>query len=93
MPPPLTSPCVVACLQVRVVLGIHNDASETYNITSIMGSVNSPADFKTFIHNLTHQVRGGGARWCRRKGDRGADLDVRRVAGGPRGLAPATGAS
>lgn len=40
------------------MLGLHNDASEAYNITSIMGSVNSPADFKTYIHNLTHQVRG-----------------------------------
>lgn len=46
------------CTQVKVVVGIRNDATEAYNITSIMGSVNSPADFKTYIHNLTHQVRG-----------------------------------
>jgi hypothetical protein len=44
-------------VQIKVVLGIHNDAGEPYNITSIMGSVNSVADFKSFIHNLTHQVR------------------------------------
>lgn len=37
------------------MMGLHNDASEVYNITSVMGSVNSVADFKTFIHNLTHQ--------------------------------------
>lgn len=44
------------CAQVKVVVGIRNDAAEAYNISSIMGSVNSPADFKTYIHNLTHQV-------------------------------------
>jgi len=41
---------------VSVVLGIHNDASELYNITAIMGSLNTPTDFSIFIQNFTQQI-------------------------------------
>mmetsp|Transcript_17513 Transcript_17513/g.30054 ORF Transcript_17513/g.30054 Transcript_17513/m.30054 type:complete len:257 (-) Transcript_17513:618-1388(-) len=38
---------------IDIVLGIHNDGSETYNFTMIAGSLNSPADFNTHIQNFT----------------------------------------
>eukprot|EP00798_Chlamydomonas_sp_ICE-L_P028292 gene28292-31402_t len=41
---------------VDVVLGIRNDASEAYNVTSILGSLNSPMDFRMHIQNFTQQV-------------------------------------
>lgn len=41
---------------VKIDLGIHNDGSESYNISAIMGSLNSPQDFKVFFYNFTQQV-------------------------------------
>jgi hypothetical protein len=43
-------------MQIKVVLGIHNDGSEPYNISGIMGSLNSPTDFSMYIQNFTQQV-------------------------------------
>lgn len=42
--------------QVRVVLGIHNDADVAYNISAIMGSLNSPTDFSIYVQNFTQQL-------------------------------------
>ena len=44
-------------LQVEVVLGFHNEATMAYNVTAIMGSLNSPMDFSIFVQNFTNQVR------------------------------------
>mmetsp|Transcript_36631 Transcript_36631/g.81524 ORF Transcript_36631/g.81524 Transcript_36631/m.81524 type:complete len:238 (-) Transcript_36631:670-1383(-) len=41
---------------ITAVLGIHNDATEQYNITAIMGSLNSPNDFSIFVQNFTEQI-------------------------------------
>lgn len=41
---------------VTVVLGVHNDASEAYNVTAILGSLNSPMDFRMYIQNFTQSV-------------------------------------
>ncbi|MEW5307889.1 MAG: hypothetical protein WDW36_010258 [Sanguina aurantia] len=41
---------------VKVVLGIHNEGPETYNITAVMGSINAPNDFKVYVQNLTRQM-------------------------------------
>lgn len=46
----------VAGKEVKCVLGIHNDASEAYNITAILGSLNSPADFRLYVQNFTENV-------------------------------------
>lgn len=42
--------------KIKVVLGIHNDGVEAYNISGIMGSLNSPTDFATYIQNFTQQL-------------------------------------
>lgn len=42
--------------QIKAVLGLRNDASELYNITAILGSINMPADFKLYVQNFTEQV-------------------------------------
>lgn len=41
---------------VKVVVGIHNHASEPYNISAIMGSVNSPMDFSIYLLNFTQRL-------------------------------------
>eukprot|EP00798_Chlamydomonas_sp_ICE-L_P015427 gene15427-21510_t len=41
---------------VNVMLGIRNDASETYNVTAILGSLNSPMDFRMHIQNFTQMI-------------------------------------
>jgi len=43
--------------QIEVVLGFHNEATMAYNVTAIMGSLNSPMDFSIFVQNFTNQVR------------------------------------
>ncbi|KAG1674966.1 hypothetical protein FOA52_014761 [Chlamydomonas sp. UWO 241] len=46
----------VAGKPVKCVLGIHNDAAVAYNVTAIVGSLNSPGDFKLYIQNFTENV-------------------------------------
>lgn len=41
---------------VKVVAGIRNEASEAYNITAILGSVNMASDFRLYVQNFTEQV-------------------------------------
>lgn len=41
---------------VKVVLGLRNDAAEPYNVSAILGSLNSPIDFKRYFYNFTQQV-------------------------------------
>lgn len=41
---------------IKVVLGIHNDAAEMYNITAILGSLNMVGDFNMHVQNFTEQV-------------------------------------
>ncbi|GIL69103.1 hypothetical protein Vretimale_17308 [Volvox reticuliferus] len=41
---------------VKVVLGIRNEASEDYNISMIMGSLNSAQEFRSYYWNFTQQV-------------------------------------
>ena len=43
-------------LQVDVVLGLHNSAGETFNITHIAGSINAPQAFHYYVQNFTLQV-------------------------------------
>jgi hypothetical protein len=43
-------------MQIKVVISAHNDASKPYNITAVMGSLNSPSDFDLYIQNFTQQV-------------------------------------
>lgn len=43
-------------MQVTVLLGLHNEASEMYNVSAILGSLNSPTDFSIFVQNFTNQV-------------------------------------
>lgn len=38
---------------IDVVLGLHNDGSETYNISLVAGSLNSPADFSLHVQNFS----------------------------------------
>lgn len=42
--------------QIKVVAGIHNDASSGYNISAIMGSINIPNEFSQYIQNFTQQL-------------------------------------
>jgi len=42
--------------EIKVVISAHNDASKPYNITAVMGSLNSPMDFDLYIQNFTQQV-------------------------------------
>jgi hypothetical protein len=35
---------------------MRNDGSEPYNVSAIMGSLNSPVDFKRYFYNFTQQV-------------------------------------
>lgn len=44
-------------MQVKVVVGIHNEGPETYNITAVMGSINNVKNFKDYHQNFTTQVR------------------------------------
>ncbi|KXZ50707.1 hypothetical protein GPECTOR_15g391 [Gonium pectorale] len=46
----------IAGQAVKTVLGIRNDASEPYNISAIMGSLNNAADFRAYYWNFTQQV-------------------------------------
>mmetsp|Transcript_12282 Transcript_12282/g.30014 ORF Transcript_12282/g.30014 Transcript_12282/m.30014 type:complete len:240 (-) Transcript_12282:716-1435(-) len=39
---------------VDVVVGIHNDGSDSYNISMITGSLNSPVDFNVHVQNFTN---------------------------------------
>ncbi|PNH04580.1 Translocon-associated protein subunit alpha [Tetrabaena socialis] len=41
---------------VKVVLGVHNDASEPYNVSAIMGSLNNAQQFGTYYWNFTQQL-------------------------------------
>lgn len=41
-----------------VVLGFRNEGSETYNVTMIAGSLNSPVDFNVHVQNFTHMGYG-----------------------------------
>ncbi len=43
-------------VQADVVLGLRNEGSETYNISMIAGSLNSPVDFSVFVQNFTQMV-------------------------------------
>jgi translocon-associated protein subunit alpha len=38
---------------VDMVVGFHNEGSETYNVSLIAGSLNSPADFSLHVQNFT----------------------------------------
>lgn len=40
------------------MVGFHNGASTAYNISAIMGSLNSPLDFGIYVQNFTHQAYG-----------------------------------
>ena len=51
-------------MQVNVVLGFHNEATEAYNVTAIMGSLNSPTDFAIHVQNFTQQVQLSGSGGC-----------------------------
>lgn len=42
-----------------MVVSAHNDAKTPYNITAMMGSLNSPTDFEMYIQNFTQQVGRG----------------------------------
>lgn len=42
--------------EIKVVVSAHNEASKPYNITAMMGSLNSPSDFDVYIQNFTQQV-------------------------------------
>lgn len=42
--------------EIKVVVSAHNDAKTPYNITAMMGSLNSPTDFDMYIQNFTQQV-------------------------------------
>lgn len=41
---------------IKVVLGIHNDSPDLFNITAVLGSLNMVADFNQYIQNFTEQV-------------------------------------
>lgn len=41
--------------KIKVVLGLHNDATEVYNVTAIMGSLNIPMEFSGYVQNFTQQ--------------------------------------
>lgn len=43
---------------VDVLVGFRNGANEPYNVTAIMGSLNSPLDFSIYVQNFTHQAYG-----------------------------------
>jgi len=43
---------------IDVIAGFHNGASQPYNVTAIMGSLNSPLDFGIFVQNFTYQTYG-----------------------------------
>lgn len=46
-------------MQVKVVVGIRNEAAEKYNISAVMGSLNNAQDFRAYYWNFTQQVCGG----------------------------------
>lgn len=39
------------------MVAIHNDGIETYNISMITGSLNSPSDFNMHVQNFSNVVR------------------------------------
>ncbi|EFJ43001.1 hypothetical protein VOLCADRAFT_109993 [Volvox carteri f. nagariensis] len=41
---------------VKVVLGVRNEASENYNISMIMGSLNNAQEFRAYYWNFTQQL-------------------------------------
>lgn len=43
---------------IEVLVGFHNGASSPYNITAVMGSLNSPLDFGIYVQNFTHMTYG-----------------------------------
>ena len=43
-------------MQIEVVVGLHNGASEGYNVSAIFGSLNHPTQFNTFFYNFSGQV-------------------------------------
>uniref|UniRef100_A0A7S3RAP3 Translocon-associated protein subunit alpha n=1 Tax=Dunaliella tertiolecta TaxID=3047 RepID=A0A7S3RAP3_DUNTE len=43
---------------VDVVVGLHNEGSETYNVSLIAGSLNSPADFSLHVQNFSMAAYG-----------------------------------
>ena len=52
-------------LQVEVVVGVHNGAVDTFNLSAIFGSLNDPAKFATQFFNFSGQVcRGSGKECC-----------------------------
>ena len=60
--PPIASSvtiCAHNChrVQIDVVLSFHNGGDEALNVSGIMGSINSPAAFNIYVHNLTSLVR------------------------------------
>ncbi|GFR51632.1 hypothetical protein Agub_g13988 [Astrephomene gubernaculifera] len=46
----------IAGQPVKVVLGVRNEASEAYNVSAIMGSLNNAADFSAYYWNFTQQI-------------------------------------
>lgn len=40
---------------IKVVVSAHNDGSSPYNVSMVMGSLNSPVDFSMHIQNFTQQ--------------------------------------
>lgn len=42
--------------EIKVVVSAHNEGSKPYNITAMMGSLNSPVDFDLYVQNFTQQV-------------------------------------
>lgn len=42
--------------KVKVSVGIHNNGIAPYNISAIMGSLNSPSDFRIFLLNFTQTL-------------------------------------
>ncbi|KAL6745623.1 translocon-associated protein alpha subunit [Haematococcus lacustris] len=43
---------------VDIAIGMHNDGTETYNISLITGSLNSPTDFSLHVQNFTQMGYG-----------------------------------
>lgn len=41
-----------------MLVGFRNGANEPYNVSAIMGSLNSPLDFSIYVQNFTHQTYG-----------------------------------
>ncbi|CAD7699658.1 unnamed protein product [Ostreobium quekettii] len=50
--------CVVRCVQIPVLLGFRNEGGEAVNVSAIMGSLNSAADFRVHYQNFSMQPLG-----------------------------------